>query len=233
MGTQHIKRAVGVASFTADLKCLPNGIASEIVERGANLSGGQKARLSLARAVYVDADTYLLDDPLAALESCVGRTVFQGCFLDALHGKTRVLITQALNFLPQVDHVIVLKNGTIVEQGTYAQLYRHNGQLRRMIDSVEKRTEKADKTSDKQEAAKPKRGAKTDDAPSRNIVVEEDVIMGAISGFTWWSYAGAAGGLKIILALVLSVLSQQASAVMMNQWLTWWTAYKFQENIRF
>ena len=233
MDARRLKHAIGAASFAADLERLPNGVASEIVERGANLSGGQKARLSLARAVYADADIYLLDDPLSALDPRVGRTVFQECFLDALHGKTRVLITQALNFLPQVDHVIVLDNGTIAEQGTYAQLHRKNGQLRKMIDSVEKHAGKADKKSNKQGAAIPNRRAKTEDAPSGNIVAEEDVTTGAISGSTWWSYTRAAGGWKIILALVLSIVSQQAGAVMMNQWLTWWTSHKFQEKIEF
>ena len=233
MDTKRLKRAIGVASFAADLERLPDGIASEIVERGANLSGGQKARLSLARAVYADADIYLLDDPLAALDPRVGRTVFQECFLDALHGKTRILITQALNFLPQVDHVVVLNNGTIAEQGSYAQLYRQNGQLRKMVDAVEKRTERGDKKSDKHEAAKPKKASKTEDAPSGNIVADEDITTGAIRGSTWWSYIRAAGGWKIIIALVLSILSQQAGAVMLNQWLTWWTTKRFQEKIEF
>lgn len=233
MDIQRLKRAVGAASFAADLERLPNGISSEIVERGANLSGGQKARLSLARAIYADADIYLLDDPLAALDPRVGRTVFQECFLNTLHGKTRVLITQALGFLPQVDHVIVLSNGTIAEQGSYAQLCRRNGHLRKMVDAVEKRTEKADKKSNNQEATRTKRAAKAEDAPSGNIVADEDVTTGAIRGSTWWSYIKAAGGWKIILALVLSVVSQQAGTVMMNQWLTWWTTNKFQEKIEF
>ena len=233
MDTQRLKRAVGAASFTTDLERFPNGIASEIVERGANLSGGQKARLSLARAVYADADIYLLDDPLAALDPRVGRTVFQECFLDALHGKTRVLITQALNFLPQVDHVIVLNNGTIAEQGSYAQLYRRNGQLREMVDGVEKRTEKGDKKSEKEDATKPKNAAKTEEAPAGNIVVDEDVTTGAIRGSTWWSYIKAAGGWSIVFALILSIASQQAGTVMMNQWLTWWTKDEFEKKIEF
>ena len=233
MDTQRLKRAVGAASFAADLERLPNGIASEIVERGANLSGGQKARLSLARAIYADADIYLLDDPLAALDPRVGRTVFQECFLDALHGKTRLLVTQALNFLPQVDHIIVLKNGTIAEQGSYAQLYRQNGQLRKMVDAVEKRTEKGEKNSNGSEAAKPKKAANTEDAPAGNIVHDEEVTTGAIRGSTWWSYIRAAGGWKIIIALILSIASQQAGAVMMNQWLTWWTTNQFHQKIEF
>lgn len=233
MDAQRLKRAIGAASFAADLERLPNGIASEIVEHGANLSGGQKARLSLARAIYADADICLLDDPLAALDPRVGRTVFQECILDALHCKTRVLITQALSFLPQVDHVIVLKNGTIAEQGSYIQLYHQNGQLRKMLDAVEKRTEKAEKKSDEQEAAKPKKAASAEEAPSGSIVADEDVTTGAISSSTWWSYLRAAGGWKIILALGLSILSQQAGAVMINQWLTWWTTNQFHKKIEF
>jgi len=233
MDVQRLKRAIGAASFAADLERLPSGITSEIVERGANLSGGQKARLSLARAIYANADIYLLDGPLAALDLRVGRIVFQECILGALHCKTRVLVTQALNFLPQVDHVIVLSNGTIAEQGSYAQLYRQNGQLRKMVDAIEKRTEKADKGSDEQEAAKPKKAANAEEAPSGSIVADEDVTTGAISSSTWWSYLNAAGGWKITLALGLSILSQQAGAVMINQWLTWWTTNKFHKKIEF
>ena len=233
MDAQRLKRAIGAASFAADLERLPNGIASEIVERGANLSGGQKARLSLARAIYADADICLLDDPLAALDPRVGRTVFQEFILDVLRCKTRVLATQALGFLPQVDHVIVLNNGTVAEQGSYAQLYRQNGQLRKMVDAVEKRTEKVDKKSDEQGAAKPKKAASAEEAPSGSIVADEDVTTGAISSSTWWSYLRAAGGWKIILALGLSILSQQAGAVMINQWLTWWTTNQFHKKIEF
>ena len=230
---QRLRRAVSAASFTADLDRLPNGIASEIAERGANLSGGQKARLSLARAIYANADIYLLDDPLAALDPRVGHTVFQECFVDALNGKTRLLVTQALNFLPRVDHIIVLDNGTIAEQGSYAQLYRQNGHLRRMVDAAEKRTEKPDENSSGQESTKPKSTASPDGAPVGNIVVDEDITIGAICGSTWWSYIRAAGGWKIVLALVLSTVAQQAGAVMMTQWLTWWTINQFRKQPKF
>ena len=233
MNTQRLKRAVDAACLAADLECLPNGIASKTVERGANLSGGQKARLSLARAVYADADIYLLDDPLASLDPRVGHTVFQGCFLGALRGKTRLLVTQALNFLPRVDHIIVLNNGTIAEQGSYAQLYRQNGQLRKMVDAAEKRTEKADKNANREEADKPMESADTEDALTGNIIDEEAITTGTIRGSTWWSYIRAAGGWKIVLAVVFSTVSQQAGAIMMTQWLTWWTMNQFRQKVEF
>lgn len=237
MDTRRMKRAIGAASFASDLERLPNGIASAIAERGANLSGGQKARLSLARAVYADADNVLLDDPLAALDPRVGRTVFDECIRGALAGKTRVLVTQALHFLPQVDHVIVINDGTVVEQGSYAQLYRQHGQLRKMIDSMEKQEKKADeekKVAAKTGAVAEKKEAKVEeDAPSGPLVAAEAVTTGAISGATWWAYAKAAGGWYLILALCLAVVSQQAGTVMMNQWLSWWTSNEFQQKIEF
>jgi len=234
MDTRRLKRAIGAASFAADLERLPNGIASVIAERGANLSGGQKARLSLARAVYADADNVLLDDPLAALDPRVGRTVFEQCIRGALAGKTRVLVTQALHFLPQVDHVIVVNDGTVVEQGSYAQLYRQHGQLRKMIDSMEKQSEKTEKKAGSKDGVVAEKETKVqEDVPSGAVVAAETVTTGAISGATWWAYAKAAGGWYLIIALCLALVSQQAGTVMMNQWLSWWTNNEFQQKIQF
>lgn len=75
------------------LQILPAGDASEIGEKGINLSGGQKHRVALARAVYAAADVYLLDDPLSAVDVHVGRHIFEDCICGELAGKTRLLVT--------------------------------------------------------------------------------------------------------------------------------------------
>jgi ABC-type multidrug transport system fused ATPase/permease subunit len=75
------------------LQILPAGDASEIGEKGINLSGGQKHRVALARAVYSRADVYLLDDPLSAVDVHVGRHIFEACICGELAGKTRLLVT--------------------------------------------------------------------------------------------------------------------------------------------
>ena len=67
---------------------LPAGDQSEIGEKGINLSGGQRSRVALARACYADADVYLLDDPLSAVDAHVGRHLFDSCMCDLLAGKT-------------------------------------------------------------------------------------------------------------------------------------------------
>lgn len=233
MDISRLKRAIGAASFAADLEKLPNGVASEIAERGANLSGGQKARLSLARAIYADSDTVLLDDPLAALDPRVGRTVFHECILGTLHGKTRVLVTQALHFLPQVDHVIVVDEGTVVEQGSYAQLYRANGHLRKLVDAMEKSSKGSSKKSAAAQQTKvvKKDIKRVENTPSSSITSAEDVITGSIRPETWWGYVKTAGGLTLLSAITLAMLVQQAGTVMMNQWLTWWTNDQFHYKI--
>ncbi len=76
--------ALKVCSLSHDLKLLPHGDQTEIGEKGITLSGGQKARVALARAVYHDADLYLLDDPLAAVDAHVGKDLFNKCIVDEL-----------------------------------------------------------------------------------------------------------------------------------------------------
>ena len=96
--------AIDDCALAADLDILPAKDMTEIGEKGINLSGGQKQRVALARAVYSAADLYLLDDPLSAVDSHVGKHIFDrvvgphGCLKD----KTRVLVTHAITFLPQV-----------------------------------------------------------------------------------------------------------------------------------
>ena len=93
-----------------------------IGQRGVTLSGGQKARVGLARAVYSDADIYLLDDPLSAVDTKVGRRLFDSCILAYLSGRIRLLLTHQLQYLKEVDHIVVMEDGSIICQGGYKKL---------------------------------------------------------------------------------------------------------------
>lgn len=101
---------------------LPGGDLAIVGDRGANLSGGQKARVSLARAVYQDADIYLLDDPLSAVDAEVGRHLFEECICGLLRKKPRILVTHQLQYLKAADQIVVLKEGQMVARGTYSEL---------------------------------------------------------------------------------------------------------------
>ncbi|NXU47278.1 MRP1 protein, partial [Turnix velox] len=107
-----------------DLDHLPNGDQTEIGERGVNISGGQKQRVNLARAVYSNADLYLLDDPLSAVDVHVGKHLFEKLIGPSglLKCKTRILVTHNLMLLPYTDLVIVMREGRISQMGTYQEL---------------------------------------------------------------------------------------------------------------
>lgn len=105
------------------------GDATEIGEKGINLSGGQKQRVSLARAVYNDADIYFLDDPLSAVDSHVGKHIFENVIgpTGILATKTRLLVTHGITYLPNVDNIYVVKSGEISESGNLQELINKKG----------------------------------------------------------------------------------------------------------
>ncbi|KAF1562051.1 Canalicular multispecific organic anion transporter 2, partial [Eudyptes chrysocome] len=125
---QKYQNVLETCALKTDLEMLPGGDQTEIGEKGINLSGGQRQRVSLARAVYSNSDIYLLDDPLSAVDSHVAKHIFDKVIGPdgVLKGKTRILVTHGISFLPQVDHIVVLVDGKISEMGSYQDLLKQN-----------------------------------------------------------------------------------------------------------
>uniref|UniRef100_A0A8C3G639 ATP-binding cassette, sub-family C (CFTR/MRP), member 4 n=1 Tax=Cyclopterus lumpus TaxID=8103 RepID=A0A8C3G639_CYCLU len=121
---QKYERVLRACALKRDLELLPDADLTLIGDRGATLSGGQKARVNLARAVYQDADIYLLDDPLSAVDAEVGRHLFEKCICGFLKNKLRILVTHQLQYLQSADQIVVLRKGEIVAKGKYAELQR-------------------------------------------------------------------------------------------------------------
>ncbi|XP_047130955.1 multidrug resistance-associated protein 1 isoform X2 [Hydra vulgaris] len=117
-------KIINACALKADIDLLPDGNQTEIGEKGINLSGGQKQRISIARAVYHNSDIYLMDDPLSAVDTHVGKHIFDQVIGNngLLKNKTRLLVTHNLSYLPQVDQIIVIKDNTISEVGSYEEL---------------------------------------------------------------------------------------------------------------
>ena len=173
-----------VCALLSDLDLLPGGDMTEIGEKGINLSGGQKARVSLARAVYQDCDIYLLDDPLSSVDAHVGSHIFNNCFLGALKGKTRILVTHNTNFLHLVDRVIVMDSGSISEISDPSHLHTD------LVSISESESHTAPP------APKPE---------SSDLIEEEDRRTGKVTWDVYMTFVHYCGGMKVFVVCVVAM----------------------------
>ncbi|RYR13165.1 hypothetical protein Ahy_B04g070294 isoform B [Arachis hypogaea] len=124
MNQKKYKEVIRVCCLDKDLEMMEHGDQTEIGERGINLSGGQKQRVQLARAVYQDCDIYLLDDIFSAVDAQTGSFIFKECVMGALRHKTILLVTHQVDFLHNVDSIMVMRDGRIVQSGKYDELLK-------------------------------------------------------------------------------------------------------------
>ncbi|KAJ1946018.1 hypothetical protein GGF37_001399 [Kickxella alabastrina] len=124
-------KVINACALGPDLEMLPGGDTTEIGEKGINLSGGQKARVSLARAVYSRADVYILDDPLAAVDAHVGKHIFTHVLgpQGLLKTHARILVTNAVQYLSNTDQIVMLSAGVIVDRGPFARVIANRGEI--------------------------------------------------------------------------------------------------------
>lgn len=120
-------------SLESDLDILPAGDKTEIGERGITLSGGQKARINLARAVYANKDIILMDDVLSAVDARVGKHIMANCLLRMLEDKTRILATHQLSLIGSADRVIFLNGDGSIDVGTFDELSSRNSGFQKLM----------------------------------------------------------------------------------------------------
>jgi ATP-binding cassette, subfamily C (CFTR/MRP), member 1 len=132
------QRTIKACALTEDLAILPDGDQTQVGEKGISLSGGQKARLQLARAVYARADVYLLDDILSAVDQHVGRHIINEVVgpRGLLRDKTRVLATNSIPVLKEANHISLISNGKTTEQGSYWEVMAKNGEIATLIKAI-------------------------------------------------------------------------------------------------
>ena len=139
--------------------------------------------MNIARAIYYESDIVILDDPLSALDAHVGKAVFQNVISDGLAGRTRILVTHALHFLPSVDRILVIDNGKIAEEGTYSELVKAGGAFSYLVrqfgaqDDAEK--DKEDEPEEEAQDVTQKRRKMTQGAQQMQM---EERSKGAVSG---------------------------------------------------
>ena len=125
MDERKYVETIMACQLETDISLMPAGDLTEIGEKGINLSGGQKARLSLARAVYKRPDVIFMDDPISALDTQTRKKIFTEVFQGILKEKTRVLVTHAVDFVHLADKIVIMNEGKIIAQGSYGELEDH------------------------------------------------------------------------------------------------------------
>lgn len=188
---RRFNECVRAACLDDDLRLLVDGADTEIGERGVTLSGGQKQRLSLCRALYADADVYLLDDTLSALDARVGKRVFEQ-LRAVLHDKLVLFANHQLQFASRFDSIVVLDKGEVVESGTFAELHNARGPFAAMLaDYIEEGEE------DQDDAKLPLVDHSTPTTTSEvkrdttQVVLAETMATGAVTLRSWATYARA------------------------------------------
>ncbi|KEH17370.1 ABC transporter family protein [Medicago truncatula] len=132
---QRYQETLQKSSLVKDLELLPYGDLTEIGERGVNLSGGQKQRIQLARALYQNADIYLLDDPFSAVDAHTAKNLFNEYIMEGLKGKTLILVTHQVDFLPAFDSILLMSNGEILQSGPYHQLMTSSQEFNNLVNA--------------------------------------------------------------------------------------------------
>ncbi|KAG0614326.1 hypothetical protein M758_6G168500 [Ceratodon purpureus] len=137
MDYTRYRSSLKACALDQDIAQFPFGDQTEIGERGINMSGGQKQRIQLARAVYADADIYLLDDPFSALDAHTATTLFKDCVMGALKNKTVILVTHQVEFLHAVDLILVMEGGEIAQSGKYDDLLEEGRGFKQLVNAHE------------------------------------------------------------------------------------------------
>uniref|UniRef100_A0AAR5P3C7 Multidrug resistance-associated protein 4-like n=1 Tax=Dendroctonus ponderosae TaxID=77166 RepID=A0AAR5P3C7_DENPD len=229
---ERYKFAVQACALKRDFEQLPNGDRTLVGERGAALSGGQRARVALARAVYRDADIYLLDDPLSAVDAHVAKHLFEGCIQGYLRGKTRVVVTHQVQFLKGADLIVVMNNGKIERMGSYADLQEELSALSKEIQ-MQQQVHAAVGQKDREQTPKVEdrdRGlslalqsiaslASWDEPEETDELLER----GALKTSTYVEYYNSGSSCCLLILLLVLFVIAQVACNGADMWLTFWT----------
>ncbi|GMG16081.1 unnamed protein product [Phytophthora fragariaefolia] len=225
-----------------DLHALPDGDQTEIGERGINLSGGQKARVAIARAVYhSNYDILIMDDPLSAVDPHVAHGIFSRCIMDLAKEKTRLLVLNShYDLLKHANKVIVVKDGRIAGDGTYGDILAQFPELRSIGDTMDKLEQdvidehddnNAVKLSEPTVVAVPVKNEQPLVAePSKpkgnstGLIGSEDRVRGRVSGQTYKSYFDETGfnGIVVVLTILAAYFAGQGMRIVVDWWQGHW-----------
>ncbi|VAH58260.1 unnamed protein product [Triticum turgidum subsp. durum] len=232
MRSSEYERALKCCALDKDMENFPHGDLTEIGQRGLNMSGGQKQRIQLARAVYSDADVYLLDDPFSAVDAHTAATLFN---MAALEDKTVILVTHQVEFLSKVDRILVMEKGEITQEGTYEELLQFGTAFEQLVNAHQDSKTTLDSNVSNEGAMvqyqQPRLQQQGSDAeistgnlPSVQLTQEEERELGGAGLKTYKDYVSVSRGWFLLVLIVLT----QCVFVALQYLATYWLAATIQ-----
>ena len=239
---ERYNKVIDLSQLRQDFEIFDAGDLTEIGEKGVNLSGGQKARISIARALYCEKDIYIFDDPISALDANVGMKVMKNCIIKHLSSKTRILVTHALQYIPFSNRIIYLNKGEIKWMGTYEEIKEQDfyksfyekrkketedeGPMLEKKTSSERREEFLRRDSSEEidkNLAKNKKNKSLNTGKIKRITKEEVQEQGSVKLSVYKDFLLKIGGCCTILIMVILMIIMDLSRSAQDLWLGYWT----------
>ncbi|XP_049410075.1 LOW QUALITY PROTEIN: ABC transporter C family member 10-like [Solanum stenotomum] len=228
LDSQRYQQTLEKCSLLKDLEILPYGDLTEIGERGVNLSGGQKQRIQLARALYHDADIYLLDDPFSAVDAHTSTSLFNEYIMGALSGKTILLVTHQVDFLPAFDMVLLMSDGEILRSASYDQLLASSKEFQNLVNA-HKETAGSERVSEafysprsdtcSREIKNKDSGKQPKTSGGDQLIKQEEREVGDTGFKSYVQYLNQNKGYLFFAIAVVSQLAFVAGQILQNSWM--------------
>ncbi|KAI2473984.1 ATP binding cassette (ABC) transporter subfamily C member [Diabrotica virgifera virgifera] len=226
MDKLRYKTVVKKCALERDFRLLPYGDKTIVGDRGVSLSGGQRARINLARAVYKQADVYLLDDPLSAVDTHVGKEIFEQCITGYLKNKTVILVTHQIQYLQELDNILYLEDG-IPKTGSFRELQASGLDFTKSLgESTEE--EETTKESEVMRQLSIKSVASVEVEEPKEV--QEQKGTGTIGGYVYRAYFRAGGNCCVIFIFFFLFLLSQMFASASDYYLSYWVNLEQQDS---
>lgn len=244
---KRYSQAIFACALNDDLRSFPAGERTEVGERGITLSGGQKARLSLARAIYADKDIILLDDVLSAVDAKVGKHIMELGLFGLLKEKTRILATHQLSFLSYADKVIFLNGDGTIDYGTVDELKTRNTGFNNLMAHKDRddKDENSVSGAENRENLGTNEDTNVQNLEAKEIFQEDDYLksdgklieeeISKENSIGWKVYLTLAklgsGRINTFLFMLITLLATMLATffyIFTSTWLSFWTSYRFE-----
>ena len=223
--SERYHKILEICELNPDLEALIGGDMTEIGEKGINLSGGQRARINIARALYSNKDIYIFDDPISALDASVGKNIVKNCIVNYLKDKTRILITHSLQHVYYANKIYYMRNGKIVWEGDYQSLLNQDF-FSEFQQKVNRNVIRRKTIFNPNFASNIKENKLYNEFKESGLIKrltrEERKEVGIIKGKVFLMFFSYIGGFITCLLLFIVLFIWQALKIMSNIWLGYW-----------